>query len=346
MSDSAASERIGLILARTPWNRRVVSGVNAAMKRTVPSLLGIIVVLAACSASGGAPPSSAGESTSPPSQEGEQGEIEHPAGAEPVLVVEDVGGFVMVDMLATRLPGFVMLGDGRVIMQGMQTLEFPGPALRALMVRTLTESGVQEVLAAVEATNLFTGDLELRGASNFVADATDTVFTLNAGGREATVSVYGLGLLDPSMGNPQGVTSGEIQAHEILSRLRDSLMAIDTEVSADGWETEGWQPYEAEAFRLYVRDVTGEPADGDLPGQVRQWPTEEDPALFGEPQPGMSDGTRCGVVEGDLAQTWLAELNQANQNTTWTDGTERRFRVQARPLLPGDEPTCPELFGA
>jgi hypothetical protein len=65
---------------------------------------------------------------------------------------------------------------------------------------------LQEVLAAVEATNLFTGDLQLRGASNVIADATDTVFTLNAGGREATISVYGLGLLDPSMGNPQGVT--------------------------------------------------------------------------------------------------------------------------------------------
>lgn len=324
-----------------------MSGVHAAMKRTVPSLLGIMLLLAACSASGGAPPSSAGESAAPPpSEEAEQGAIEHPTGSEPVLVVEDVGGFVMVDMLATRLPSFVMLGDGRVITHGMQTLEFPGPALPPLMVRTLTESGMQEVLAAVEATNLFTGDLQLRGASNVIADATDTVFTLNAGGREATVSVYGLGLLDPSMGNPQGVTSGELQAHEILSRLRDSLMAIDTEVSADGWETEGWQPYEAEAFRLYVRDVTGEPADGDLPGQVRQWPTADDPAAFGEEQPGFPDGTRCGVVEGDLAQTWLAELNQANQNTTWTDGTDRRFRVQARPLLPGDEPTCPELFGA
>ena len=313
------------------------------MKRTFPGILLLTLVLAACSSSGGEPQDSG---STPPSESAQQGAIEHPTGSEPVLVLEEVGGFVMVDMLATRLPTVVILGDGRVIMQGMQTLEFPGPALPALVERRLTEQGIQEVLAAVEETGLFTGDLQLRGASNFVADATDTVFTVNAGGREATVSVYGLGTLDPSLGTPQGVTSGELQAHETLVRLRDSLMALDTAVSAEGWESEGWQPYEAEAFRLYVRDVTGQPVDGgELPEQVRKWPTDEDPAAFGEEQAGFGDGTRCGVVD-DTAATWLAELNAATQMTRWTDDGERRFSVQARPLLPGEEATCPELFGA
>ena len=44
-----------------------------------------------------------------------------------------------------------------MIMQGAQTLEFPGPALPALIERTLTEEGIQAVLEAVEDTNLFTG---------------------------------------------------------------------------------------------------------------------------------------------------------------------------------------------
>ena len=46
------------------------------------------------------------------------------------------------------------------------------------------------------------------------------------------------------------------------------------------------------------------------------------------------------------AATWLAELEAARQNTLWTDDGERRFSVQARPLLPGEEALCPELFGA
>jgi hypothetical protein len=252
----------------------------------------------------------------------------------------------MVDMIATRVPAFVMLGDGRVIMQGMQTLEFPGPALPALQERTLTEQGIQQVLEAIEQTNLFASDLELRGASNMIADATDTVFRLNAGGREVTVTVYALGMLDPAMGAPQGVSAAEVDAHRQLSQLRDSLMTIDTAVSADGWESEGWQPFQPEAFRLYVRDVTGEPVDADLPGQVREWPTDDDPATLGEEQPTFGNGTRCLVVEGDDAARWLAELEAANQNTRWTDDGDRRFTVLARPLLPGDEAACPDVTGA
>ena len=81
------------------------------MKRIIPGIAALLV-LAACAAPGGTPASSpAGSSSaSPPAQ----GAIEHPSGDEPVLVVEDVGGFEMVDMIATRLPSFVMLGDGRV----------------------------------------------------------------------------------------------------------------------------------------------------------------------------------------------------------------------------------------
>jgi hypothetical protein len=342
MSTGGRRRRIGVILARIQRNRRDADGVHAGMKRIMPGIAALLV-LAACAAPGGAPGSSSSgaPSASPPSQ----GAIEHPTGDEPVLVIEDVGGFAMVDMIATRLPSFVMLGDGRVIMQGMQTLEFPGPALPALQERTLTEDGIQQVLEAIEQTNLFATDLELRGAQAMVADATDTVFHLDADGRQVTVSVYALGLLDPSMELPQGVTASELEAHRLLSQLRDSLMAIDTSVSADGWEAEGWQPYQPDAFRLYVRDVTGEPVDADLPGQVREWPTDDDPATVGEEQPTFGNGTRCLVVEDEAAATWRAELEAANQNTQWTDDGDRRFTVLARPLLPGEEAACPDVTG-
>jgi hypothetical protein len=330
------------------------------MKRTVPGLFVVLsILLAACAAGGGGPPGESGTgggggSASPPpagSDDGGgagSGDISHPTGAdEPILLVEDVGGFAMVSMLATRVPIFALYGDGRVIMQGAQTLEFPGPALPPLIERTMTEDGIQAVLEAIEDTELFTGDLELRGAQNFVADATDTVFHLNANDSEVTVSVYALGMLDPSLGgNFEGVEQAEIDAHATLSQLRDALMTIDTSVPDDAWEAEGWQPYEPEAFRLYVRDVSGEPVEGgDLPNQVREWPTDDDPAAFGEEQPLFGDGTRCGVVEGEAAATWFADLSAANQNSLWTSDGENRFTVVPRPLLPGDEPVCPEEFG-
>jgi hypothetical protein len=160
------------------------------MKRTLPSLVAMLIFLTACAAPGGRSP----DGSSPPgSGDGGAGgggdAIEHPTGSEAVLVVDHVGGFAPVQFTATRLPAFVLLGDGRVIMQGAQTLEFPGPALPALIERTLTEEGIQQVLQGVEDTNLFTADLELTGAQSVVADAPNTLFILDAGGREVTVNV-------------------------------------------------------------------------------------------------------------------------------------------------------------
>lgn len=323
------------------------------MKRIAAALFVLPLVLAACAASGASPqPSTDAESDPPPSPSPSDGgtggngdEIEHPTGAdEAILVVSNQGGFVMPEFTVRNMPAFVLLGDGRVIMQGMQTLEFPGPALPALQERTLTEEGIQAVLKAVEQTDLFAGDLELRGLMAMVADAPDTVFELNAAGLDTTVLVYGLGFLMPDMEVPD-LDPAEADAHEALTALNDRLLTIDAWLDADMWEPEGWQPYEPEAFRLYVTDVTGQPIEGgEQPGQVRDWPTDDDPAAFGDLAGDfLGPGTRCGVVDGELGATWLAELTQARENTLWSDDGERRFRVLARPLLPHEDPACPEV---
>lgn len=317
------------------------------MNRFTPSLLFVALLLAACGAQGGAPDPGASDppdaSDPGPGSDG----IEHPTGAdEPVLVIDSAGGFVPVDFLATRLPALVLYGDGRVIMQGMQTLEFPGPALPPLIERRMNPDGIQEILAAIEDTNLFGSDLDLRGAQNIVADAADTLFIVNAGGRQVTVSVYGLGTLIPGMEPPPGMPAGELEAHAVLSALNDQLMTLDGWLSEDAWGPEGWQPYEPDAFRLYVRDVSDEPMEGDVPIQVMEWPTDDDPATFGEEQPFFGNGTRCGAVEGDAALAWLEALAEATQMTQWSDDGERRFTVAPRPLLPHEPPDCPELAGA
>lgn len=316
------------------------------MKRMLPSVFVVLTVVTACGApgespGGSSPPASGGGSPAGP------GAIDHPTGSDAILVVDSTGGFVPIDFLATSMPAFVLLGDGRVIVQGAQTLEFPGPAYPPLLERTLTEKGIQAVLSGVEETNLFTGDLELNGAQNMVADAANTRFILDAGGRQVTISVYGLGTLLPDMEPAPGISSGEVEAHRILGQLNDGLMTLDSWLPADAWEDEGWQPYRPEALRLYVRDVTGQPVDGgDLPEQVREWPTDDDPAAFGEEESFFGDGTRCGVVDGELGATWLEELKAANQMTLWTDDGDRRFSVRVRPVLPHEDPACPDLGGA
>jgi hypothetical protein len=316
------------------------------MKRTAAALLVLLtVVLAAC---GTGPGASAPPDASDAPRDGIG--IEHPTGAnEPILVIESAGGFVPVQFLASQLPAFVLLGDGRVIMHGAQTLQFPGPALPPLLERRLTEGGIQEVLRAIGDTNLFTADARLDGAQSMVADASDTIFTLDAAGQQVTISVYGLGTLAPGMPEPPGMSSAEIEAHGVLQRLNEQMLVLETWLPAEAWADDGWQPYEPEALRLYVRDVSDQPVEGggDMPEQRRAWPTDTDPAAFGE-DASFGDGTRCGVVEGEEAEAWLEALGTATQMTTWTPegDPDARFSVTPRPVLPHEELACPALIGA
>lgn len=320
------------------------------MKRSFPGFFVVLLVLAGCAAPGGSPPASDAPSappaseapSAPPSDDsgGSTGEVEHPTGSdEAIIAVTWAGGMLPVHMQATQTPVFVLTGDGRVIVQGMQTLEFPGPILPPLQERTLTEEGIQLVLGAIEETNLFVGDLDNRVMQSMVADASDTIFTVNAGGRTSVVSVYAVGMLLPDMEPPPGADPAQLEAYQVLSVLNDRLLTLETWLPEDAWETDGWQPYQAEALRLYVRDVTDEPIDQDLPGQEVEWPTDDDPATFGEELPEWGDGTRCAVVEGDAGATWLAALTEANQNTVWISG-DRRYGIQVRPLLPHEPRTC------
>jgi hypothetical protein len=316
------------------------------MRRRAFGTLGVLLLLSACASAGGTPASSPSPSGAPSVPPSSDDGIEHPGGDEAVLVVSSAGGFVPLEFTATSMPGFVMLGDGRVIVQGAVPAIFPGPALPALQMRTLTPAGIQTVLDAVEETGLFTADLELRGAQAMVADAADTVFTLNAGGRQVTVTVYALGFLTPDMEQPPGIGSAEIEAHRLLTALNDALVTIDTSIPADQWEADGWRPYEAEALRLYVRDVTGEPIDEGIPEDVHDWPVpDEDPATIGEEVALFANGTRCAALEGEIATAWWADLGEASQVTRWTtDGTDR-WSVLVRPLLPYEDVACPAPAG-
>ena len=296
------------------------------------------LMLAACGGAGGSPDGSG-------SGDGAGDTIEHPVGDALVFSIESAGGFVPPEFLAAQVPSAVILGDGRVITMGAQTLIYPGPALPPLQVRRLTEDGLQAVLAEIVDTNLFANDVELRGAQNFVADAPDTVFTLHAGDREVTVTVYALGFLDSNAQMP-GMTQAEIQAHQVLQRMNDRLTQLDAWLPASAWADAAWQAFEPDALRLYVRDATADPPEaGGIPQQARAWPLPGDPAAFGEPQPFFGNGTRCGVVTDADAATWLTELQAANQLSRWSTDGDLLYAVTPRPLLPYEETACPEIAG-
>lgn len=286
--------------------------------------LGLVMLLAACSVGG--------QSPTP------DGLIAHPDGDELVFGIEHRGGFMPVDFAFATVPAFTLLGDGRVIVPGAQIDLFPGPALPALNVRRLTEEGMQAVLRDIAAGGQFAADAEWRGAQNFVADAADTVLTLQAADREVTVVVYGLGTVIPG-DNPPGMEAAELAAHQALSALVDRLTGLDVSLAASAWADADWQPYQPQAMRLLVRNADGDEPEPGLENQLVEWPMAGDPAAFGEPS-AFPEQARCGVVTGADAEAWLDALSQANQLTRFT-AADHRYAVSARPLLPHEPEACP-----
>lgn len=276
------------------------------------------VLLAACSGAG-APPT----------------RIEHPIGDAVVLRISHSGGFVGPGFDLLNHPTFSLLGDGRVIVPGAYEAIFPGPALPAMNVRRLTESGIQAVLAELQATGLFAEDLDLRGAANCVADASDAIFALRADQRDVTVTVYGLGILDAGS-SCTGVSADELAMHVTLNRLSARLSGLDSWLPAGSWSDE-WQTFRPQAMRLIVRNADADEPDGSgIPSSLVPWPVGSDPATFGNE---TDFGSRCGVAAGAEADEWYDLLGAANQLTRFTRD-DHRYAVSVRFLLPDEPPEC------
>jgi hypothetical protein len=263
------------------------------------------------------------------------GPVVHPGGTAVVVRVEYTGGLVPYEMIFTSLPHFNLFGDGRVILQGPVSDQFPGPALPNLLVRGLTEEGIQSVIQRVTETELFAESQSFTGASQVVADAQSTVFTLRADSRESIVDVYALGFFLEGEA-PEGVSEEEVAAHETLNALQLDLVDIESWMPTDDWTDAEWQPYQPTAFRLLITDVTDQPPIPEE-GEPMPWPGSTPPDEIGEESP--LQGVRCGLVMGDEAAAWYEALSEADQLTRWThDG--HLYRVTPRPLLPDETLDC------
>jgi hypothetical protein len=290
--------------------------------RRAPLLLVSAMLLAAC----------AGPGTSSP--------IEHPVGDGVVLRIATRGGFIGPNVTFTSFPAFSLQGDGRVIVPGAQPAIFPGPALPAVNVRRLSESGIQAVLEEVLKTGVFAASAEYRGAQSVVMDAPDTVFTLHADGRQVTVLVYGLGTLPADMSHT-GISAEELATHAALLHLSERLATLDAWLPASAWEDPAATPFQPAALRLLVRNADADrPDSSGIPSPLVAWPTSDNPAAFGAPVSTLP-GSRCGVVSGPDATVWYRALANANGLTRFTYAGHR-YEVNARFMLPDEELTCPE----
>ncbi|MGH2462151.1 MAG: hypothetical protein ACRDFZ_00820 [Candidatus Limnocylindria bacterium] len=285
----------------------------------------------------------AGCSLVSPAPQGGDGGIPHPAGSEVVVRIAWTGGFVPYQYHFTSLPRLTLLGDGRVLVEGPQIEIYPPPALPSVQTRRLTEEGIQSVLFRILETGLFDASHSYDAATQFIADANSTVFTVRADNREVVVDIYALGLLTDPIGAPTGVPTDELEAHDRLTALERDLMDLDAWIPADDWAEPSWQTYQPESLRLVIANIDDQPPDPDgLDAEPVAWPVGTDPDQFGTPS--TIQDFRCGVVGGEEAAAWYAALSQANTLTRWShDG--HLYSVAPRPLLPDEPLDCGQTEG-
>ena len=173
------------------------------------------------SASPGASSSSSSQ-PSPTASDVSTGAIDHKTGpTDVVLRIEQGGGFVPIDFLATQAPGFSLFGDGVVVFQP-RVDQFPQPdangVTKGVPWRTakLDEGQIQELLEfALGAGGLGAArDTYLAGG---IADAPNTIFTVHAGGIDKTVVVSALS--ESTQPGPDSAIRGAFL--KLATRLQD-----------------------------------------------------------------------------------------------------------------------------
>jgi hypothetical protein len=287
--------------------------------RLIPTLVllaAVAVGLAACgddSVEEGAPE----PSVSLPGVPSTDGGLEHPTGADEVIVsYAELGGFTTPEVTFQQTPAVLISGDGLVYTPGAQIAIFPGPLLPTLQVQTITEEGIQTVLAAAEEDGLF-GDIEYEAPTN-VADVTTSTVIISANGETWTHEAYAL-----TLGAGAGTTTPERQA---LLNFIMQLTDLTTLVGAENLgETVLFEPTEYAIQAVPVEDLAVYGSDGIEPIVV-EWPTDASVRL--------ADASSCTTMPAsEIGETLAA----ANQLTFFSDAG-LTYQLLARPVLPGS--TC------
>jgi hypothetical protein len=242
--------------------------------------------------------------------------FDHPTGADDVVIsYVEAGGFTTREFAFQQTPHLLVSGDGRAFSPGMQIAIYPGPLLPAVQVQTITDEGIQRLLAAADEAGLL-ADVDYEQPTN-IADASTATVTINVDGETWVHEAYALGLE-----SPEGTeTSAE---REALFGFVQLLGDLSTAAGAENvGETELFEPAEYAIEALVVDDLSVYASDDGIEPRIEEWPTALPVRL--------ADASTCTVVPAsEIGETLLA----ADQLTFFTEG-DVTYQVLARPVLPG-----------
>jgi hypothetical protein len=274
--------------------------------RRTSALAAVAAVALALAACGGSSSSAGGSGPPRPS-----------AGPDEVVVrVLTSGGFTAESRQAAHLPEVSVFGDGRVVVVGPTTLEFPGPALPNLQELRVTDDGLTRILRAARDAGLLDDAAPDYGDPGVTDQATTTV-TVRTDGRTRQVEVYALAF----KGRVSGVTPEQNENRDRLERFIE--LTGDAGALGDDVVAGSERRYEPTALAVLVR-----PADAS-DDDTHAWPL------------GDLAGTDCVVITGSNLAAVVGAARTAREREAWTSAGST-YSVVFRPLLP-DEHTCDDV---
>jgi hypothetical protein len=217
------------------------------------------------------------------------------------------GGFVPVDFAFRNLPTMLVSGDGRVFQPGVVPEIYPGPLVHPVTTRTVTESGIQQLLSLGDQQGLL-ADVQYDAPMDIV-DAPEVVVEIAANGATYRHQAYALGI------NEETDPARAALWHFVTKATGDWLFGDNPELGPE-------QPFEPQTY--LVRASIAPEQSGDIPPTIVDWPADTSVRL--------ADAAECAAIPAaDVA----AIFADATELTYFTDAGVT-YQLAVKPQLPGD----------
>mgnify|MGYP001814211877 CR=1 FL=1 len=233
--------------------------------------------------------------------------------ADVVLEYGTYGGFTTPAFSFQMQPDVYVSSDGRVFGPGPAPAIYPGALVPAMSVRTITQDGIDSLLAAAEDAGMLAEvDYE---ADTMIADAGTATLRIRTDGEEFLHEAYALGI-----GGPPG-TDGELTPErDALADFIDQLFDLETLVGAS--ELGDPEPFDPTGYQFVAQPIADPSVYGAEPTVV-DWPADTGVRL--------AESLECVEIEraavGDLFES-------ANELTFFVED-DLIYGLAVRPVLPG-----------
>ncbi len=244
--------------------------------------------------------------------------IPHPTGADEVVLRYGYeGGFVAPGTLFVSIPTLMVTGDGRVIEPGATTAIYPGALLPSMFERSIDQAGIEALLGAAQKAGMLASppDYQLPDGIG-IADAPDTVLTINANNAQYLHRAYALGMADDPSSTPARVA------------LSDFLGTLGNLADVVGAEHLGESmPLVAKQYRFQAMVV--DPATYTEPAPtVVPWPAGTGVELKAV----TAELGRCATVDAAAVGDLFSSANQL----TFFEEAGVAYQLSVVAVLPGD----------